>query len=247
MLRKVVFGSGLVALVPTISAATPVQESKEPVRPPPMRLSELPIYEAPHADYAEYLESKSKEDKPSYVRSALLSPVRTVREKVQTAIAHTESAKNTIKDNYSELQDRSEWIVQYLREEENKQMRYGAVAMGGLTGFIFGLRGGLIRRIFYAGLGTTGMGYICFPEETKQLMKDNGSLLKQYINIAYNFFYGVKPGDPQLELKFPELSFPKDLSEFVDMTVSVATSVKQAVMPPPSKNEVENKPSEHKD
>lgn len=36
-------------------------------------------------------------------------------------------------------------MVQYLREEENKQMRYGAVAMGGLSGFIFGLRGGLFR------------------------------------------------------------------------------------------------------
>ncbi|CAH2267812.1 jg5749 [Pararge aegeria aegeria] len=220
MLRKIVFGSGLVALVPTINAATPVQESKEPVRPPPMKPSELPIYEAPHADYAEYLEAQAKDNKTSYVRSALLAPVRAVREQVQTAVAHTESATSTIKDQYSELQDRSEWIVQYLREEENKQMRYGAVAMGGLTGFIFGLRGGLIRRIFYAGLGTTGMGYVCFPEETKQLMKDNGTLLRQYINIAYNFCYGVKPGDPQLEVKFPELSFPKDFSEFVDMTVN---------------------------
>ncbi|XP_023954735.2 MICOS complex subunit MIC27 [Bicyclus anynana] len=247
MIRKIVIGSGMLALVPTIRAATPVQESKEPTRPPPMKPSELPIYEAPHADYAEYLEEKAKENKTSYVRSALLGPVRAVREQVQIGLAHTESATNTIKDNYSELQDRSQWIVQYLREEENKQIRYGAVAMGGLTGFIFGLRGGLIRRIFYAGLGTTGMGYICFPEETKQLMKDNGSLAKQYINIAYNFFYGVKPGDPQLEVKFPDLSFPKDLSEFVDMTVSVATSVKQAVMPPPSKDAGDNKPSEHKE
>lgn len=36
-------------------------------------------------------------------------------------------------------------MIQYLREEENKEVRYGAVAMGGLTGFIFGLRGGIIR------------------------------------------------------------------------------------------------------
>lgn len=40
-------------------------------------------------------------------------------------------------------------IVQYLREEENKEVRYGAVAMGGLTGFIFGLRGGIIRVCNY--------------------------------------------------------------------------------------------------
>lgn len=36
-------------------------------------------------------------------------------------------------------------IVKYLQEEENKEVRYGAVVMGGLTGFIFGLRGGFFR------------------------------------------------------------------------------------------------------
>ncbi|XP_045453760.1 uncharacterized protein LOC123663063 [Melitaea cinxia] len=246
MIRKVVIGSGLVALVPSVSAATPVPPSDEPVRPPPMKPSELPIYEAPHAEYGEYLQSKANEQKSSYLRSVLLPPVQAVREKVQIGWAHTESLTNTVKDNYSELHDKTEWIVQYLREEENKQIRYGAVAMGGLTGFIFGLRGGLIRRLFYAGLGTTGMGYICFPEETKQIMNDNGVFVKQYINIAYNFLYGVKPGDPQLEVKFPELSFPKDFSEFLDLTVSLASSVKQAVMPPPSK-ESDTKPSEHKE
>lgn len=51
----------------------------------------------------------------------------------------------------------------------------------------------------------------------------------------------VKPGDPQLEVKFPELSFPKDFSEFMDLTVSVASSIKQALMPPPTK-EAESKP-----
>ncbi|CAH0722961.1 unnamed protein product, partial [Brenthis ino] len=219
MIRKVVVGSGLIALIPSVSAATPVQDSIEPKRPPLMKPSELPIYEAPHANYGEYLQSKASEEKSSYLQSVLLLPVRAVREQVQTACAHTESVTNTVKDNYSELRDRSEWIVQYLREEENKEIRYGAVAMGGLTGFIFGLRGGFIRRLFYAGLGTTGMGYICFPEETKVIMKNNGSLIKQYINIAYNFFYGVKPGDPQLEVKFPELSLPKDFSEFIDLTI----------------------------
>lgn len=243
MIRKVVIGSGLVSLIPSVSAATPIQESKDPVQPPPMKVSELPIYEAPHADYGEYLQLKANEEKSNYLQSALLSPVKAVREEIQIAWAHTESVKNTIQDNYSEVRDRSDWIIQYLREEENKQTRYGAVAMGGLTGFIFGLRGGFIRRIFYAGLGTTGMGYICFPEETKEIIKDNGGLMKQYINIAYNFLYGVKPGDPQLEVKFPELSFPKDFSEFVDLTTSVALSVKQAVMPPPLKDE---KPSEQK-
>lgn len=48
----------------------------------------------------------------------------------------------------------------------------------------------VLQRVFYAGLGTTAMGMICFPEETKEFTKNNGTLAKQYINIAYNFLYG---------------------------------------------------------
>ncbi|KAF9409286.1 hypothetical protein HW555_011321 [Spodoptera exigua] len=226
MLRKVVLGSvGVATLIPVVGAATPIKDAPpNPQKPPPMKPSELPIYEAPHADYAEKVKSKS-DNEVGYVRSMLLAPVRVMREQI-----FTKSISG---------------IFKYLREEENKQVRYGAVAMGGLTGFIFGLRGGIIRRVFYAGATTTAMGYVCFPEETKDIMKNNSVLAKQYVNIAYNFLYGVKPGDPQLEVNFPELSFPKDFSEFVDMTVSLASSVKQAVMPPPSKEEL--KPDEKKE
>ncbi|CAH3859612.1 unnamed protein product [Pieris brassicae] len=213
MLRKVVIGSGLVALIPTVNAASPIQEAKEPQRPPPMKPSELPLYDAPHAEYGDLVECKSNEIKKSYLRSILQPPVTAIRETFETGVTHTSSLKHRIEDSYHETIDKTDWVVQYLREEENKQTRYGAVAIGGLTGFIFGLRGGFIKRVFYATLGTTAMGYVCFPEETKQIMNENGTLAKQYINIAYNFLYGVKPGDPQLEVKLPELSFPKDFSE----------------------------------
>lgn len=55
MLRRVVIGSfGVAVLVPTVSAATPIPaEPKGPACPPLMKPSELPIYEAPHAEYGE--------------------------------------------------------------------------------------------------------------------------------------------------------------------------------------------------
>lgn len=247
MLRKVVLGSvGVATLIPAVGAATPIKDDPPSLQKPPlMKPSDLPVYETPHADYVEKVKSKGGKDEVGYVRSVLLAPVRAVREQVQIVVDHTDRAKHAIQDQYTELQDKTGWIFKYLREEENKQVRYGAVAMGGLTGFIFGLRGGIIRRVFYASATTTAMGYVCFPEETKDIMKNNSALAKQYVNIAYNFLYGVKPGDPQLEVKFPELSFPKDFSEFMDMTVSLASSVKQAVMPPPAKEEA--KPDEKKE
>ncbi|XP_053601230.1 MICOS complex subunit MIC27 isoform X2 [Plodia interpunctella] len=191
MLRKAVFGSSLAAVVPVINAATPLKDvASGPSKPPPMKPSELPIYEAPHAEYVEYQQAKEKEEKPGFVRQALQAPVRAVRESIQTVLAQTESVKNTVSDNYHQVQDKTDWIVKYLREEENKDVRYGAVVMGGLTGLIFGLRGGFIRRVIYTGVGTTTMGLVCFPEDTKEIVKSNGVLAKQYINIAYNFLYG---------------------------------------------------------
>ncbi|XP_026323986.1 uncharacterized protein LOC113233179 [Hyposmocoma kahamanoa] len=242
MIRKVVLGTGLLAFVPQVRAATPVDDQPEPHKPPPMRPSDLPYYDSPHAQYGEFVESKAKQKNDSYIRRVLLEPVKSTREQVQSVFKHTDGIKNTVMDNYKEFKDRTDWIVKYLQEEENKEVRYGAVVMGGLTGFIFGLRGGFFRRIIYTSVGTTAMGAVCFPEETSQLAAKNGVLAKQYINIAYNFFYGVKPGDPQLEVKFPELSFPKDFSGFVDLTVSMASSIKQALMPPPTKEEAESKP-----
>lgn len=55
MLRKVIVGSSVLTMVPTVKAATPVSDSKGPQKPPPMRSSDLPIYDTPHADYVEYV------------------------------------------------------------------------------------------------------------------------------------------------------------------------------------------------
>ncbi|CAG9110961.1 unnamed protein product [Plutella xylostella] len=247
MLRKLAVGSSLVALIPIVKAASPITSDagSGPQKPPKMRPSELPIYDSPHADYAEYVAAKNKQPEVSYIKSSLETPVSIVREKVQTGWQHTSMVTDTVKDKYHEIQDRSDWIVKYLREEDNKEIRYGAVVMGGLTGFIFGLRGGIFRRLIYSGVGTTAMGSVCFPEETKEIARNNGVLARTYINIAYNFLYGVKPGDPQLEVKFPELSLPKDFSEFFSMVINLASSAKQAIMPPPVKED--SKPSEKKE
>lgn len=51
MIRKIFCTSPLMAIIPVVKAATPLKD--EPQKPAPMRPSELPIYETPHADYSE--------------------------------------------------------------------------------------------------------------------------------------------------------------------------------------------------
>lgn len=240
MFRKVVIVSPALGLIPVVKAAVPVKS--EPQRPSPMRPSDLPVYEAPHADYADHLTDKKKTEK-SYLYTVLSEPVSVVRQNVQVVWKRTESIKNAVQDQYHEVQDRSSWIIKYLREEQNKEQRYGAVVIGGVTGFIFGLRGGIIRRLFYGTIGTGIMGSVCFPEETRLIAKDAASQTKHYVNVGYNFFYGVKPGDPQMEVKFPELSFPKDFSQFFELTSSMVSSLTKAVMPPPK---TDDKPADDK-
>lgn len=80
--------------------------------------------------------------------------------------------------------------LDYLREENNILPRLGAITIGGLTGYIFALRGGKIKRFVYF---TTGAGInaaLCYPKEAKESVH----YAKHYGNIGYNFVYGGKGG-----------------------------------------------------
>uniref|UniRef100_A0A182MHH9 MICOS complex subunit n=1 Tax=Anopheles culicifacies TaxID=139723 RepID=A0A182MHH9_9DIPT len=78
--------------------------------------------------------------------------------------------------------------------------RVGAIAIGGLAGLIFGLRGGLFKRIIYTSIGAGGVASICYPQEAEMYAQHGLVEAKKYATIGYNFVYGVKPGDKQLEL-----------------------------------------------
>lgn len=46
--------------------------------------------------------------------------------------------------------------LDFLRQEENAIPRVGAVAVGGLAGLIFGLRGGFFKKLIYTSTAMTG-------------------------------------------------------------------------------------------
>lgn len=76
--------------------------------------------------------------------------------------------------------------VDYLQDEANIMPRIGAVGIGGLSGLIFSLRGGILKRLFYTTTGASIVGCICFPKEAKQAL----NTVEHYGNISYNFIYG---------------------------------------------------------
>lgn len=79
-----------------------------------------------------------------------------------------------------------------MRKEDNTLPKAGAIAIGGLTGLIFGLRGRIIKRTLYATTGAMGMAAICYPKEAAEYSQLGLIESKKYLTIAYNFIYGGK-------------------------------------------------------
>lgn len=83
-------------------------------------------------------------------------------------------------------------MYKYLSEESDDTTRMAAVGVGALAGFVLGLRGGFIRRLFYSGLGAYGMSAVCYPKQTKEYTQSAIKEGRIYATIAYNFVYGGK-------------------------------------------------------
>lgn len=80
--------------------------------------------------------------------------------------------------------------IDYLNEPSNNLPRAGAIALGGASGFVFGLRHGFIRRMLYTGIGATAIASICHPKEAGVYAQQAIVEAKTLATIGYNFAYG---------------------------------------------------------
>lgn len=94
-------------------------------------------------------------------------------------------------------------VFDYLNEPANGPHRAGAIALGALSGYIIGLRGGFFRRLLYTSVGGGGIASICYPKEAEQYFQQALVESKTYATILFNFAYGVKPGDEPKAIELP--------------------------------------------
>ncbi|CAG9858351.1 unnamed protein product [Phyllotreta striolata] len=119
--------------------------------------------------------------------------------------------------------DDMDWLVRYLQEENNTLPKIGAIGIGGLTGLIFGLRGGLIKKTIYSTIGALGIASVCYPKEASEYGQIGLTEGKKYAMVSYNFITGAKKEDPPKE--FPTLpQLPSSLSEVWESMKSTASS-----------------------
>ncbi|XP_060518328.1 MICOS complex subunit MIC27 isoform X2 [Cylas formicarius] len=163
------------------------------------RPSELPIYTSD-------VPTKNQPDdqEPVLLENSILSAVKTI-EKIADEI---KAYQKVAVQSFNESRDSIDAVVEFLRQEDNTLPKVGAVGIGALTGLIFGLRGGFIKRTIYATTGALGIAAICYPKEASEYSQVGLTQGKKYITVAYNFVYGVKKDDPPLELPtLPKLPF----------------------------------------
>ncbi|XP_068968918.1 MICOS complex subunit MIC27 [Bombus flavifrons] len=201
LFKKFLMPCGLCAAVPamkppTSEDTTPCSnetQGKKLIKP-----SELPIYSIDDG----YSKQMPCIEYPSIVEEN----IRKVRQSVREIKVTLDRISHDVSSTFENLK----FAVDYLQDDVNIWPRIEAVGVGGLSGLILSLRGGILKRLFYTTTGASIVGCICFPKEVKQAL----NTVEHYGNISYNFIYGVKPGDSnKKEISVNEFSLLKSVLE----------------------------------
>ncbi|XP_048518372.1 MICOS complex subunit MIC27 isoform X3 [Dendroctonus ponderosae] len=180
-----------------LPAAALVAEAKlaksttsEPQIPAPVcRPSELPIYTPEPPKLGGNVGESSQESTPNFIENS----VKTVRQTLGRYSDEFYAYEKVAKQSLSESKQNIEWLVDYLRQEDNALPKAGAIGIGALAGLVFGLRGGFFKKTIYATTGALGMAAVCYPKEAAKYSQLGVVESKKYLTIAYNFAYGDQP------------------------------------------------------
>lgn len=157
------------------------------------RPSELPVYTPLHASTKSVTEIHPR--KISAPRELLESGIRGVRTEVQAGISMLDDQKKWLTDVIDKGIAHTHSSIDYLNEPQNVMARSGAIALGGLTGFLFGVRGGFIKKVLYTATGAGVVASFCYPQKAEEYARDALFEARKGFAIAYNFIKGAKPGD----------------------------------------------------
>ncbi|XP_049535471.1 MICOS complex subunit MIC27 [Anopheles darlingi] len=210
-----------------------IVSSDQPQKPKPVdnkmicKPSELPLYRPLNQKIACECHQRKADGKASGPVGAIEESFRVVRLQVQDASKLVTDQKKQIVNLYEDGKKQTKFIHDYLNQEDNTMPRVGAIAIGGLAGLIFGLRGGFFKRLIYTSIGAGGVASVCYPQEAEMYAQHGLVEAKKFATIGYNFVYGVKPGDKQLELP----TIPSNLGELKDSVSGLAKSAYDAVFP----------------
>ncbi|CAI5444747.1 unnamed protein product [Caenorhabditis angaria] len=159
-----------------------------------LTINELPLYAEDNSPIAQKFlpeEPLPLQREFATIRIACQQEYARVAERfkiVDTAVSHT---KNTaIRAN------------EYLTEEWTALPKAAAITVGGMAGFVLGLKRGTVGRAFTTSIGLATMAAFCYPIETVDVLKTGAAHAEQ----TWNSF---QESPPTANKSKPNLSPPK--------------------------------------
>uniref|UniRef100_W8CBW0 MICOS complex subunit n=1 Tax=Ceratitis capitata TaxID=7213 RepID=W8CBW0_CERCA len=229
MFRKIIIVTPATAL---LIAAVPVKQSEAKVGESPAvnanftcRASDLPLYQSLHELYGTKKEVHPPKD--SQTRQTIEGGISVVRKEVQAGINAISQQKANF-DNYLDTaKAHTQSTIDYLNEPQNVLPRSGAIAVGGLSGFIFAARGGFIKKVLYTTIGAGAVASLCYPRQAEVFARDALVQARKGFSIAYNFVKGVKPGD-EVDIE-PVTKFPTSIEDLKFLALDLYDEAKEAI------------------
>lgn len=152
-----------------------------------------------------------------------------VRTEIQAGYKALEKQKDTVNDYIHTAKEHTQSTIDYLNQPHNLMPRTGAIAIGGLSGFIFAARGGFIKKVLYTTIGAGAVASLCYPRQAEQFAKEALFEARKGYAIAYNFAKGVKPGE-EVPVE-PINKFPTSLEDVKFLMYDLYDEAKDALFP----------------
>lgn len=223
MLRK----STMIAAAVAVSTATPQNTPTTSTNPLVCKPSDLPIYGSLRQPQPKSHTDRAPRENALYTN--LESGVRTVRLELKNGYNMVAERTSIVSDYYRTAVDHTQSSIDFLNEPQNSMHRSGAIVMGGLAGFIFGARGGVIKKLLYTTIGAGTVASLCYPrqaEENARIVLFEG---RKIFAVAYNFVKGVKPGE-EVPLE-PIKNFPTSLQDLKYLALDLVDEAKESLFP----------------
>ncbi|CAH0557975.1 unnamed protein product [Brassicogethes aeneus] len=175
-------------LIPSATAVAVKKEQDSTSEAPSYicKPSKLPIY-VPEPE-VKRVETQQTDE----ASGAIEEVVRTTRQTLQKVSMEISAYERVGMNYFEQSKENLDWLVDYLRKEDNSMPRAGAIAIGALAGLIMGLRGRFFKRTLYMTAGGLGMAAVCYPKEAAEYSQVGLVEARKYITIGYNFILGDK-------------------------------------------------------
>ncbi|XP_054721922.1 uncharacterized protein LOC129231588 [Uloborus diversus] len=146
---------------------------------------ELPIYDKNENLSIEYDETSVP---------PMMSGISSLRQQLVKYGSYLDVAKEEAVHIYETGVAHSQSSFEYLKDEENKIARIAIIGSGGLIGYLYARRGGIIKKLLMPCIGVGAMFSIFYPSIAKTYAVNGFEFTKHHVDNALSQYGGYDTG-----------------------------------------------------